>query len=162
MTTRPFPDFIEVVRQIFGFLHDEYACVLDAGGQNAAKTDEDVLFMNRTTFVNVHLERRDFQIIVYVGPLRDGKVPPRGRDWLDLEFLLFARGIPFPTHRGRLTEIRQEAGRRREAEEYAVALRLAADDLLKGNFEVVSLIQSIKEERRRFQSLPAVRRGRLL
>jgi hypothetical protein len=162
MTSRPFPNFVEVARDVFSFLEREYEASLDSAGEDKETGNADVRFANATTFVNIHLERRDFQLLVQIGAALDGQVPPYGRNWFDLEFVLFARGIPYPTGRGRLTDIRGETARRRELEEYAVALRLGADDVLKGHFEVLSVLESVRNERMKYQWLPEVKRGRLL
>lgn len=162
MSYQPFPDFVEVARDVFRFLENDYGFVLDPAGKSDDKWTADVRFKNETTFVDVNLERRDSQIILFVGPLHEGQVPPRPRDWFDLGGLLLVRGIPFPTHRGRLTKIRNGAGRKRELEEWGVALRIAAEDLLQGDFEVVPLLNGIIRERQKYKWEPSATRGRLL
>lgn len=162
MSHQPFPDFVEVARDVFHFLETDYGFALDQAGESDDRWTADVRFRNQTTFVDVNLERRDSQIMVFLGPLQDGEVPPRPTHWFDLGFLLLVRGIPFPTHRGRLTKIRNAAGRKRELEEWGVALRVAAGDVLQGDFEVLTLLNAIIRERQKYKWEPSVREGRLL
>lgn len=162
MKKYPFPDFLGVARDVFSFLEEDYECVFDRAEEKEATNSAHVLFRNRTTFVDIHLERRDSQIILYVGPLRDGEVPAPGLHWYDLGFLLFIRGIPSPTHGGQLNKIRGAAAEKRELEEFAVALRIGAKDVLKGDFAIFSLVEEVIRERGKYKWEPVVARGRLL
>ena len=119
------------------------------------------MYRNSSTFVNVHLERRDVQVVIHLGPLVNGSLPPYGHEWRDLEALLFIRGVPSPARRGQLAAA-SDSARRRELQEYAAALRIAAADVLEGNFTVLALVDSIVRERAKFLREPQVKSGRLL
>lgn len=151
MSYQPFPDFTQVAREVFRFLEADYGFLLDPGGETDERWNADVRFKSETTFVDINLERRDSQIFVFIGPLQEGEVPPRPKNWFDLGFLLLVRDIPFPTHAGRLTKIRGATGRKRELEEWGVALRSAAADVLAGDFEVLSLLNAVMRERQKYK-----------
>jgi hypothetical protein len=162
MRERPFGSFVTVARDVFRFLEAEFGCVLESAGDNADRMTANVIFKNETTFVDVHLERVDARIILYVGALANKAVPPQGAGWFDLDFILYVRGIPFPSHRGRVDKVRSAAGRRRELEEYAAALQLGAHDVLNGDFAIFELVKAIHAERSKFLWEPQVKSGRLI
>ena len=146
-------EFTTAIREAFAFLGDAgYSVRTDA--TSGRGQDLNVRFANGTTFVDVHLEAVDYQILVRLGPMVDGDTALG----FDLGFILLLRGIPAPAPRGSLSGAR---GVRRELDEFAQALQIGAGDLLAGDFSILPLVRAVIEERRKFALNLAVKRGHL-
>lgn len=135
-------DLLKVTDQELATLRQEYD--LGSGQYHADAYGEQVTYMNRWSAVRIRLEYRDARVFVSLFRLGEKPLPlhwdldARERDPLngfDLEDLIAIRSSANDVKQVDLGPI-SPAELRRTIQEYAVALRIHAGDVLRGDFSV--------------------------
>lgn len=104
-------EFHVLCQQVVGTALEEFGLV-GHGLRDAHPFSPTVEFLSSLSFCNVMWERRDRELIIFVGMLRDSEVPPYSdwdvnygaRNWLNLESLLECRASSGPAWTGQLVE----------------------------------------------------------